>query len=48
MPICYKCGEKSYIKYGRHFVCSKHYNFAINEVFNKIVENSVGVIQNAN
>lgn len=47
MPICYKCGEESYIKYGGHFVCSKHYNLAVNEVFNKVVENSIGVIQNA-
>lgn len=40
MLICYKCGQESYIKYAGHFVCSKHYNLAVNEVFNKVVEKS--------
>jgi len=37
-PICYKCGKESYIKYGKHFVCSKHYNLEVNGVFLKVVE----------
>lgn len=38
MFVCYKCGNPSYIKYGKHFVCPKHYNLEINEVFEKIVK----------
>lgn len=43
MPICYKCGEESYIKYDNHFVCSKHYNLAVNGVFQKVVEQNANI-----
>jgi hypothetical protein len=42
MIICYQCGEKAYIKYGGHWVCSKHYTLAVNEVFSKVI-NSYGI-----
>jgi len=37
MTICYKCGEGAYIRYDNHFLCSKHYNLAVNEIFKKIM-----------
>jgi len=38
MPICCYCGFESYIKYGKHFLCRKHYHNAVNLTFDEAIK----------
>jgi len=38
MSKCYICQKKAVIKYDGNYVCHKHYQQAVDDVFNQAVE----------